>query len=59
MNSFAGKFQIFDYIGKQVRVIYKENATGELEPWFVLNDLCDVLDIINSRDIRKRIRGHT
>ena len=50
------EYKIFEYIGQQVRVVYKEGSGKYLEPWFNLADVCGVLGIANSRDIKKRIR---
>lgn len=36
----------FDFNGNQVRVFQDENG----DPWFVAKDVCDVLEIANSRD---------
>lgn len=40
----------FNYQEKQVRTILKNN-----EPWFVLKDVCDVLEISNSRNVAARL----
>ena len=37
--------QVFDYNGKVVRTVEKNN-----DVWFVAKDVCDILDIQNSRD---------
>ncbi|GHU13148.1 antirepressor [Alphaproteobacteria bacterium] len=42
--------QIFFYYGKSVRTVWKN---GEL--WWVLKDICEVLEINNSRDIAARL----
>ena len=41
----------FQYSGHEVRTV-----TIDGEPWFVLADLCRVLDIRNVRDVRARLR---
>ena len=45
---------IFNYknLGN-VRVIRKEGG----EPWFCLLDICDILEIINSRDVIKHLES--
>lgn len=42
--------QLFEFSGQDVRTL---NIDGE--PWFVLNDLCAVLEIANPRDVATRI----
>jgi prophage antirepressor-like protein len=42
--------QIFNYHGIQVRTVSINN-----EPWFVLKDLCDVLDLSNHRMVKDRL----
>ena len=42
--------QIFNYNGNEVRTVQKDG-----EPWWVLKDVCDVLDIKNSTDVAKRL----
>ena len=37
--------QLFNYEGQEVRTVIKDG-----EPWFVSKDVCDILDITNSRD---------
>ncbi|MDT8900248.1 phage antirepressor [Anaeroselena agilis] len=44
------KLQIFSYEGKEVRTIQKDG-----EPWWVLKDVCEVLEIGNSRDVTARL----
>lgn len=41
---------IFQYQGKAVRVVVKDG-----EPWFVAKDVCDILEIANSRDAVARL----
>jgi len=42
--------QVFDYQGKEVRTIIKDG-----EPWFVAKDVCNILEIVNSRDAVSRL----
>lgn len=42
--------QLFNYDNQAVRTIMQDG-----EPWFVLNDLCAVLDIMNSRMVVSRL----
>ena len=42
--------QMFDYNSNQVRVV-----TVDGEPWFVLRDVCEVLDLSNSRMVADRL----
>mgnify|MGYP001396157799 CR=1 FL=1 len=42
--------QIFNYKGNQLRTI---NMNGD--PWFVLKDVCDVLEISNPRMVKERL----
>lgn len=42
--------QIFNYQGQQLRIVIKNN-----EPWFAANDVCELLDIRNSRDALNRL----
>lgn len=42
--------QIFNYNGNEVRTIQKDG-----EPWWVLKDVCNVLDIKNPTDVTKRL----
>ena len=44
------KLQVFSFEGKEVRTIQKNG-----EPWWVLKDICDVLEIGNSRDVTARL----
>lgn len=44
------ELQIFNYNGNEVRTVQKDG-----EPWWVLKDVCDVLDIKNSTDVAKRL----
>lgn len=39
--------QLFDFGGHNVRVVMDERK----EPWFVLKDVCDVLELSNSRKV--------
>lgn len=41
---------IFNHLGNDIRV-----TTEDGEPWFVLNDVCDALEIGNSRDVARRL----
>lgn len=42
--------KIFNYVNKDVRVIEKDG-----EPWWVLKDVCDILDIKNVTQIAERL----
>lgn len=42
--------QIFDYLGNSVRTIIKNNET-----WFVLKDVCNILEITNSTVVANRL----
>lgn len=42
--------QIFDFHGNQVRTVEKDN-----QPWFVLADVCKVLEIGNPSDVKNRL----
>lgn len=42
--------QIFNYQGQQLRIVIKNN-----EPWFAAIDVCELLDIRNSRDALNRL----
>lgn len=42
--------QIFTYNGNEVRTIQKDG-----EPWWVLKDVCDILEIKNATDVAKRL----
>lgn len=44
------ELSIFEYKGKQVRTIQKDGET-----WWVLKDVCDVLNIENHKDLPKRL----
>ena len=45
---------IFNYQNMgTVRVVIGEQG----EPWFCLSDICDILEIINSRDVIKRLES--
>lgn len=44
------ELNLFQYEGQQVRTVLVDG-----EPWFVLNDLCSVLEIANPRDVVSRI----
>lgn len=44
------KLQVFSFEGKEVRTIQKNG-----EPWWVIKDICDVLEIGNSRDVTARL----
>lgn len=44
------ELRIFNYNGNEVRTVQKDG-----EPWWVLKDVCDVLDIKNSTDVAKRL----
>lgn len=44
------KFQIFNYQGKQVRTIQVDG-----EPWWVLKDVCDVLDLSDTNKTAERL----
>lgn len=45
----GGHLDVFQYDGRQVRVII------DGEPWFVLADLCRVLDIANPSNVASRL----
>lgn len=47
MNQFA---KVFNYQEQQVRTLLKDN-----QPWFVAKDVCDILEISNSRDALSRL----
>ncbi len=49
MNN-SNDVQIFAYTNKNVRTIIKDG-----EPWFVLKDVCDVLEITNSKNVAARL----
>ena len=42
--------KIFDYNGNNVRTIQKNNET-----WFILKDVCDVLDLSNPTWVANRL----
>lgn len=42
--------QIFTYNGNEVRTVQKDG-----EPWWVLKDVCDILEIKNATDVAKRL----
>lgn len=42
--------QIFTYNGNEVRTVQKDR-----EPWWVLKDVCDILEIKNATDVAKRL----
>lgn len=42
--------QVFSYAGKEVRTIHRSG-----DPWWVLKDVCDVLDLSNSRMVADRL----
>lgn len=44
------EIKLFNYEGSDVRVVSKNG-----EPWWVLSDVCNVLEIKNSRDIVRRL----
>ncbi|MEM5767717.1 MAG: phage antirepressor KilAC domain-containing protein [Bacillota bacterium] len=44
------KLQVFSYEGKAVRTLQKDG-----QPWWVLKDVCEVLEIGNSRDVTARL----
>lgn len=44
------ELQIFNYNGNEVRTIQKDG-----EPWWVLKDVCSILDIENHKDLPKRL----
>ena len=44
--------RMFDYNGSQVRTVVIDG-----EPWFVLNDVCEILEIMNPRNIAARLNG--
>lgn len=46
----SNSLQLFEYSGHQVRTVLIEN-----EPWFVLNDICKALHIVNPRNVADRI----
>lgn len=44
------RLQVFSYEGNEVRTVLRDG-----EPWWVLKDICAVLDIANSRDAAARL----
>lgn len=44
------ELQIFTYNGNEVRTVQKDG-----EPWWVLKDVCDILEIKNATDVAKRL----
>lgn len=44
------KPQIFNFNGAQIRTIEKNG-----EPWFVLKDVCEVLELSNPRMVKDRL----
>ena len=42
---------IFNHLGNDIRVMADEQG----EPWFILKDICDALEIGNSRDVVRRL----
>lgn len=44
------ELQVFSYEGKEVRTIQRNGET-----WWVLKDVCDVLDLSNARMIADRL----
>lgn len=44
---------IFNHLGNNIRVMTDEQG----EPWFVLNDICGVLGITNTRNVAGRLDG--
>ena len=47
MNDIA----IFNHLGNDIRVTTDEHG----EPWFVLKDICDALDLGNNREVARRL----
>ncbi len=48
--SIKNELTIFNYGLNKVRTVIKDG-----EPWFVLKDVCDVLEINNSRNVQERL----
>lgn len=46
----SAALELFTYTGHEIRVVLIDG-----EPWFVLADLCRVLDILNPRDVAARL----
>ncbi len=44
------ELQVFNYAGNDVRTVTKNNET-----WFALKDICDVLELSNSRKVAERL----
>ena len=44
---------IFNHLGNDIRVMTDDQG----EPWFVLNDICGVLGITNTRNVAGRLDG--
>ena len=44
------ELQVFSYEGNEVRTVQKDDGT-----WWVLKDVCAVLDISNNRDAALRL----
>lgn len=44
------ELQVFSYEGKEVRTIQRDG-----EPWWILKDVCEVLEISNSRMVAERL----
>ncbi|QVQ56195.1 antirepressor [Paenibacillus phage Pd_22F] len=44
------QLQVFNFIGNEIRVVTKDG-----HPWWVAKDVCDVLEIKNSRDALGRL----
>lgn len=42
---------IFNHLGNDIRVMTDEQG----EPWFVLKDICDALDLGNNREVVRRL----
>jgi anti-repressor protein len=42
---------IFNHLGNNIRVMTDEQG----EPWFVLKDICDALDLGNNREVARRL----
>lgn len=44
------ELQMFSYDGSEIRMVQRNG-----EPWWVLKDVCNILDISNSRDVTARL----
>lgn len=44
------QLQVFNFVGNEIRVVTKDG-----QPWWVAKDVCDVLEIKNSRDALGRL----